>query len=76
MKPLSKIAKKLTINFLILFIFGIIASYVGPDRHIFIKIFIGFTLAAIILGDYMISTFNEFFIWIDNKLGIKNQKHD
>lgn len=76
MKTSAQVIKRLLINLFVLFVFGIAACYIGPDRHIFIKIFIGFTLAAIILGDYMISAFNEFFIWIDNKLGIKNQKHD
>ena len=70
MKSSAQVIKRLSINLFVLFVFGIVACYIGPDHHIFIKIFIGFTLAAIILGDYLICAFNEFFKWIDNMFGI------
>lgn len=76
MKPSVQVIKSLSINLFVLFVFGIAACYIGPDRHIFIKIFIGFTLAAIILGDYLISAFMDFFKWFDNRLGIKKQRED
>ena len=76
MKPSAQVIKKLSINLFVLFVFGMAACYVGPERHIFIKIFIGFTLAAIILGDYLISAFMNLFIWFDNILGIKKPNKD
>ncbi|MCH5226411.1 MAG: hypothetical protein J1F16_01130 [Muribaculaceae bacterium] len=76
MKPSKHFIKSVSINIFVLFVFGLAGSYIGPDRNIFIKIFIGFTLAAIILGEYLISAFNEFFKWIDKMLGIKKQKED
>ena len=68
---ISKIIKKLAINLGIMFIFGLIASYIGPNRGVFIKIFIGFTLAAIILGNYMINAWKELFKWIDNYFDVE-----